>query len=106
MEETYADVILPLATPAMTYAVPEALRGEIAEGTAVVVQFGKRKFYTGVVCRLHDRRPAAGEVKPIVRPVGEGPLALPVQLKLWQWLSSSELCPAGMVLRAALPARC
>ena len=105
MKETYADVMLPLATPAMTDAVPEALRGEIAEGTAVVVQFGKRKFYTGVVCRLHDRRPAAGEVKPIVRPVGEGPLALPVQLKLWQWLSSYYMCPAGMVLRAALPAR-
>lgn len=105
MKETYADVILPLAMPAMTFAVPEAMLPEIAEGSAVVVQFGKRKFYTGVVRRLHDRRPDAGTVKPVVRTVGTAPLATPVQLRLWDWLSSYYMCPAGMVLRAALPAR-
>ena len=104
MTETYADVILPLAMPAMTFAVPDAMLPEIAEGSGVIVQFGKRKFYTGVVRRLHGRRPAVNEVKPVVRPVGPAPLATPMQLRLWDWLSSYYMCPPGMVLRAALPA--
>ena len=43
----YADIVLPLAQPAYTFAVPEGMH--VAEGTAVAVQFGPRKFYTGVV---------------------------------------------------------
>ena len=40
----YADIVLPLAQPAYTFAVPEGMH--VAEGTAVAVQFGPRKFYT------------------------------------------------------------
>ena len=38
----YADIVLPLAQPAYTFAVPEGMH--VAEGTAVAVQFGPRKF--------------------------------------------------------------
>ena len=51
----YADIVLPLAQPAYTFAVPEGMHVEA--GQAVAVQFGARKFYTGIVWRVHDRRP-------------------------------------------------
>ena len=45
----YADIVLPLAQPAYTFAVPEGMHVEA--GQAVAVQFGARKFYTGIVAR-------------------------------------------------------
>lgn len=54
----YADVILPLATPPMTFAVNEAMRPSLRTGMRVMVQLGARKFYAGIVSRLHDEPPA------------------------------------------------
>lgn len=79
-ERLYADVILPLATPAMTFSVPEHLAGELSEGSCVIVQLGARKYYTGVVrpdtrrpsCRREGqagrtdgRRPSCGDVRAV-----------------------------------------
>ena len=47
----YADIVLPLAQPAYTFAVPEGMHVEA--GQAVAVQFGARKFYTGIVWRVN-----------------------------------------------------
>ncbi len=103
-ERLYADVILPLATPAMTFSVPEHLAGELAEGSCVIVQLGARKYYTGVVRRIHGDRPVAAKVKPVERTVGDRPAATSVQLRLWDWLASYYMCPLGLVMRAAVPA--
>ena len=51
----YADVILPLATPPMTFAVEESLCPQLRVGMRVMVPFGARKFYAGIVYRLHDQ---------------------------------------------------
>ena len=53
--QLYADIVLPLAQPVYTFAVPGGT--DVAAGQAVAVQFGARKFYTGIVWRVHDRRP-------------------------------------------------
>ena len=45
----YADIVLPLAQPAYTFAVPEGMHVEA--GQAVAVQFGARKFYTGMTAK-------------------------------------------------------
>ena len=55
--ERYADIVLPLAQPAYTYAVADGL--DVEEGQAVAVQFGARRIYTGIVWRIHGRRPDA-----------------------------------------------
>lgn len=55
MPQRYADIVLPLAQPAYTFAVPDGMT--VAAGQAVAVQFGPRKFYTGIVWLVHDRRP-------------------------------------------------
>ena len=41
----YADVILPLATPPMTFAVEEQMCLRLRVGMRVMVQLGARKYY-------------------------------------------------------------
>ena len=97
----YADIVLPLAQPAYTFAVPEGM--PVAEGQAVAVQFGPRKFYTGIVWRLHDRRPDFPRIKSIQRILYDSPLLSAAQRSLWEWMASYYLCSAGEVMRVALP---
>ncbi len=99
--ERYADVVLPLAQPAYTFAVPEGM--ELAAGCAVEVQFGPRKFHTGIVWRVHERRPDFKRIKPVQRPLYDRPLLTAAQMKLWEWVASYYLCSLGEVMRAALP---
>lgn len=100
----YADVILPLAVPCMTFSVPDTFRGEITVGQRVIVPIGSRKLYTGIIDRLHGDAPSYSRIKTIVRLVGSDPVVTPEQLNLWHWLSSYYMAPLGMVMRAALPA--
>ena len=89
----------------MTFAVDEAMRPGLRTGMRVMVQLGARKFYAGIVSRLHDEPPAYKTIKPIVRIVDEREAATPEQLRLGEWISSYYMCPPGMVMRAALPAK-
>ena len=97
----YADIVLPLAQPAYTFAVPEGMHVEA--GQAVAVQFGARKFYTGIVWRVHDRRPPFKTVKPIQRVLYGAPLLSAQQKALWEWIAAYYMCSAGEVMRVALP---
>ena len=97
----YADIVLPLAQPAYTYAVPEGMALEVGE--AVSVQFGLRKYYTGIVWRLHDERPRVKQVKPIVRKVYDRPLIDERGRALWEWVAAYYMSSLGEVMRCALP---
>ena len=98
----YADIVLPLAQPAYTFAVPEGMHAEA--GQAVAVQFGSRKFYTGIVWRVHDRRPPFKTVKSIQRVLYGAPLLPAQQMALWEWIAAYYMCTVGEVMRVALPA--
>ncbi len=98
----YADIVLPLAQPAYTYAVPE--EWTVAEGQAVAVQFGARKFYTGIVWRVHDRQPDFPRIKSIHRILYDRPLLDERARALWEWIANYYLCTVGEVMRVALPA--
>lgn len=98
----YADIVLPLAQPAYTFAVPEGT--EVAAGQAVAVQFGPRKFYTGIVWRVHDRKPDFKRIKSIHRVLYGAPLLSAQQMALWEWVASYYMCSVGEVMRVALPA--
>lgn len=98
----YADIILPLAQPAYTFAVPEGL--VVEAGQAVAVQFGPHKFYTGIVWRVHDRRPDFKRIKSIQRVLYDAPLLSAHQMALWEWIASYYMCSVGEVMRVALPA--
>ncbi|MCS6934519.1 MAG: primosomal protein N' [Chitinophagales bacterium] len=102
---TYCDVILPLALPKpYTYVVPFDLAGFIRQGHRVIVQFGKNRYYAGIVHRIHHEKPVADNLKLIEGPADEHPVVTPQQLQFWEWMSSYYLCTIGEVMSAALPA--
>ena len=97
----YADIVLPLAQPAYTFAVGEGV--EVCVGDAVAVQFGKNAVYTGVVWRLHDTPPAKGVAKPILKVLYDKPLLSELQMRFWEWIADYYICSVGEVMRVALP---
>lgn len=102
--EKFVDVILPLPlNSCFTYALPEDLAGQVQQGCRVVVPFGKKKFYTGIVRNLHYLKPEGYEVKEVTAVLDAHPILLPMQFKFWEWLSDYYLCTQGDVYKAALP---
>lgn len=102
----YADILIPLALPGtFTYLVPQEMVGRLMVGCRVVVQFGAKRYYTGIVARLHNEPPQAGiTVKAICSVTDTTPILQPKQIKFWQWISQYYLCTVGEVMKAALPA--
>lgn len=98
-------VMLPLAVGSdYTYTLPPALADRVQVGSRVVVQFGPRRYYTGIVTALLDQAPQSDrQLKAVTDVVGTAPIALPAQLKLWWWMSSYYMCHPGEVMKAALP---
>lgn len=101
MSRLYADIVLPLAQDTYTFSVSDDM--SLRRGDAVVVQFGVRRYYTGIVWRLHDRRPNFPKIKPITRLLYSSPLLSEGQLSMWEWISEYYMCTLGEVMRSALP---
>lgn len=97
----YADIVLPLAQPLYTFAVAEGVT--LCEGMAVAVPFGRSKIYTGIVWRLHDRRPDFKTVKTVSRVLYGTPLLDERQRRFWEWVADYYMCTLGEVMRVALP---
>ena len=103
-QEIFADIILPLPTAGIfTYRVPDGLTGKIIPGTRVIVPFGSRKFYSGIIKRIHQTPPAGVKVRDIESAVDPFPIVNSHQLKFWEWISGYYLCTQGEVMKAALP---
>lgn len=102
---SYVDVILPLPLEgAFTYSLPPGMERQVAEGERVIVPFGPRKLYTGLVCNIHTQKPEGEfEIKEIIACIDEHPVVLPGQLWLWKWIAHYYLCSIGDVFKAALP---
>lgn len=101
----FADVILPLPLDyRFTYRVPVAFRWKIKTGIRVIVQFGKRKYFSALVYRLHQDRPAGDfEIKDIDAILDDEPVVGDKQLQLWEWIANYYCCTLGEVFKAALP---
>ena len=102
----FADILLPLPLDGLfTYAVLPALSDAVAPGKRVVVQFGAKKEYSGIVVRLHDNHPGEGiNVKPVIDVIDPEPVVTREQLAFWKWMAGYYLCHEGDVMKAALPA--
>lgn len=62
----FADVIVPVPlNEAFTYAVPAAMAADLRAGSRVLVPFGARHLYTGIVEHVHTNAPAVAGVKEI-----------------------------------------
>ena len=100
----FADVIVPLPIIGQyTYAVPAELEGKVCPGIRVIVPFGKKKYYTAIVTRVHEDAPADYTVKDLVEILDEKPVLLKRQYDFWQWIADYYLCTLGDVYKAALP---
>lgn len=100
----YAEIIMPLPLyNTFTYSVPEEMTAALRIGSRVLVQFGKKKYYTGIVESIKAESPAY-EVKPVMALLDPDPIVRYPQLKLWKWISEYYLCAPGEVYKAAVPA--
>lgn len=86
-----------------TYRVPQELEGRVAFGVRVIVPFGRSKFYSGLVVRVHTEAPQEWATKYIVDVMDERPVVSERQFRLWQWMADYYLCTLGEVMAAALP---
>ncbi len=101
----YAEVILPLPLfGTFTYSIPTTLEGKAAVGHRVIVPFGRKKYYTGIIESITPVAPEGFEVKDISSVLDPWPVAKHPQLKLWEWIAEYYLCTAGDVYKAAVPA--
>lgn len=101
----FAEVILPV--PIMgtfTYNVPPSLMADTRPGYRVVVPFGRKKFYTGIVTGLSPIPPEGYEVKDVTLTLDSAPIVRHPQLKFWNWIADYYLCTPGEVYKAAVPA--
>ena len=100
----YADVIVPLPIASQyTYSLPSDLEEKVQEGCRVVVPFGRKKYYTAIVTKVHYAAPQGYETKEIEEVLDTSPVILPQQLNFWEWVSSYYLCTLGDVYKAAVP---
>ena len=101
----YASVILPLPVEStFTYVIPEAMESTLRIGCRVLVQFGAKHFYTGIVEDISLNRPQGTfDLKEITQQLDSEPIVRPLQLRLWRWISAYYLCSIGDVFKAAMP---
>ncbi|MDR0510012.1 MAG: primosomal protein N' [Rikenellaceae bacterium] len=99
----FADVLLPLPLPPLTFDAGE-FGPELAAGSAAAVRLGARKICTGIVWRLHDTPPKSGAAKPVMGLVTAVPPLDEHQMRLWEWLAEYYMTPLGLVMKSALAA--
>ncbi|WP_291858887.1 primosomal protein N' [Marinilabilia sp.] len=102
--EIFVDVILPIPLPRLfTYCVPPDMVENLEPGIRVVVPFGKKKQYSGIVFSVHQNKPTDYETKPILSVLESSPIVNTSQLDFWQWMAEYYQCTLGEVYKAALP---
>ena len=104
MNENFAEVILPLPLyDRFTYRIPEEMLSDVKPGIRVIVQFGARKFYSGLVYSISDNAPDGIEIKSIEAVIDNNEVIFPANFEMWQWISEYYMAPFGDVMKAALP---
>lgn len=103
--QLFAEVILPLPLASTyTYSIPESMNDRVKVGSRLLVQFGTKKFYTGIVVAITHIKPEGFDVKELTMLLDDEPILRHPQLKFWNWIADYYLCSVGDVMKAALPA--
>ena len=96
----FVHVLLPLRlSRPFTYHFDEAT--SLKRGQRVVVPFGKRKRYTGIVWSASVDKPPY-ETKAIEGVFDDEPVLTEIQLNLWEWLAAHYMTSLGEVMRTAM----
>lgn len=101
----FVEVILPVPVGgSFTYSLPDHLAEEVCVGSRIIVPFGRRKFYTGIVTSFVLKAPAVFTIKDVTYVLDSRPVVRYPQLKFWEWMAEYYLCSVGDVYNAAVPA--
>lgn len=99
----YADVALPVPLPdALTYEIPAAFRSLALPGARARVLVGKRRL-TGVIVKVHDRRPEGINLRPLEEVIDREPILPRDLLELGRFMADYYFSPVGEVFRTMLP---
>ena len=100
-----AEVLLPLSVEGLfSYRVPTDMECSVAEGVFVLVSFGKKRFYVGVIVRLKEDNPETiAKLKPITAVLPGHPVVSREELDFWQWMAEYYMVSEGTIMRLALP---
>lgn len=100
----FLEVVLPLPLKnSYTYQITPAEAAVIVPGMRIVVPFGKRKMYTSIAVKLHQKAPETYTPKQIDSIIDEAPVLTEMQLSFLSWIASYYQAPIGLVVRTALP---
>lgn len=100
----YADIILPFPLgDYFTYGISEDNENSVAIGKRVLVPFGAKHFYTGLVRKIHNNKPQNYEVKNILIVLDDKPIFDDNHLRLQDWIMSYYMSSPGDVFKAAVP---
>ncbi|MCK5824671.1 MAG: primosomal protein N' [Ichthyobacteriaceae bacterium] len=103
-QKYFADIIVPVSIEqTFTYECTADDFSNIELGSRVVVQFGKSKYYTGIVFNKHNVEPFGFKPKFIEQILDEKPIVNTTQLKLWQWVADYYMSSLGEVYRNVVP---
>lgn len=79
------------------------MMSEIQPGMRVLVPFGGKKIYTGIVFELHNNAPENFVAKEVISMLDDKPILPEEQIKFWNWLSEYYLCSLGEIYRFSFP---
>ena len=98
-----ANIILPFPlNDTYTYYVPQAMEDNICVGQRVIVSFGAKRFFTGIVYSLGEASNVV-DLKPIAEIIDNKPIVSQNQLLYWRRLADYYICSLGDIMRLALP---
>lgn len=101
----YADILLPVPlADSYTYGLPGEIEGSAIPGARVIVPFGTRKWYTGIILTLHNEPGGTYRIRDIESLIDRQPVFSASQLAFWKWIADYYLCSFGDVYKAAVPA--
>ncbi len=100
----YAEIILPLPLQGtFSYYIPLEYREQCRIGSRVLVPFGGKKIYTGIVFSLHSRTPENYKPKEIISVLDVTPIIPENLLQIWSVVSQYFIIPLGDLYRQTVP---
>ncbi|MBR3567309.1 MAG: primosomal protein N' [Salinivirgaceae bacterium] len=100
----FAEIVIPVPVDGVfTYEIPISMVERARVGQSVIVPFGEKKLYTGIIASLTETPPEGFKIKSILDISDDRPTITAKQLELWQWTATYYMCPIGDVYKAAVP---
>lgn len=98
------EVILPLKLEGVfTYSLPKELEDAAKVGSRIVVPFGSKRLYTGIIKGFTHSLPEHIQIKNVVDVLDKQPITTEKQLKVWDWIAEYYICSLGEIYNNALP---